>query len=265
MVPTPAAGPASSRPGHQEDGGSTSATSPPALSLVPRRCRPGTRSATRSGSAAARERASGSTREPPGGHQQDRDASTAPTMLFVTVNGPIAKSGSALIETWSRPPLVLRHRGSPRRRQATAAATRRLRLYLLIASACDVPDRVHRRPDPEHHPDQREDRARAEPVVQQQSASEADDHRDPQSQSEVEGHAPVRRSAAPRCRRPDGSGPIAGSATVAPTRSSANEEPDTDGRDQASDRQTDETPAAARCRVRSRIRPATAPPRSGSP
>src|SRR4026209_899736 len=36
------------------------------------------------------------------------------------------------------------------------------------------------------------------------------------------------------------SGPIAGSATVAPARSSADEEPDTDGCDQASDRQTDE-------------------------
>src|SRR5437588_12523698 len=89
------------------------------------------------------------------------DARSAPTMLLVTSRGPIVKSASALIETLTRP----------------APSIGTLPPHCV---ARDVPDRVHRGTNPEHHAHQGEDRARLQPAVQPQASAETKDHRYPQ-------------------------------------------------------------------------------------
>ncbi len=56
----------------------------------------------------------------------------------------------------------------------------------------NVPDRVHRRADPEHHPHEREDRARPQPVVDDQAKTQAENDRYAESQPQVHREAPVR-------------------------------------------------------------------------
>ena len=107
-------------------------------------------------------------------------------------------SGSALIETWIRLSLC------------SAASLARSVLFVslyrggFIESRATSQIEVHGRPDADDHPDQDEQRPGAQPAVEHDPRDDADDHRQPEAQAQIECDAPVldRRAAAGALLRP---------------------------------------------------------------
>src|SRR5579859_3128532 len=100
-------------------------------------------------------------------------------MLLVTCQGPMLNRVSALSETCTTRPALPPH-----------------------ALSRYGPDRIHRGPDPQQHAEEREDRRRVQPTIQEQAQAEPQDNRYRESQPQVEDEAKPRLDRAARTIRP---------------------------------------------------------------